>query len=141
MPTTPEDARDPPTAHKGPYGSVVFAVAPDGSCPAKEFWDALLQSAQTKFMALFMKITQDPNLHLRNREQFKQVKGDLWEFKCNSIQMRMFTFRHENRWYLVHGFKGKKENKLPPREVKRAFNAMKDAKRALRNRNRGVRIN
>ncbi|RME58333.1 hypothetical protein D6779_06630, partial [Candidatus Parcubacteria bacterium] len=66
-----------------------------------------------------------------NKEKFKKVRDGLWEFKCNSIQMRMFTFRHCQRWYLVHGFRGKKEDKLPESEVKRAIRAMKSAKCSL----------
>ncbi len=82
-------------------------------------------------MALFTQIASDQRLQLQNREKFKQVEGDLFEFKLNSEKMRLFAFRHRMTWYLVCGMSGKKENQLPPAEVERASILMNQAKAVL----------
>lgn len=83
-------------------------------------------------MSLFKYITSDPSLQLRNRTQFKVVEGDLFEFKRNDLQMRLFAFRDSKIWYLLCGLTGKKENELPPGEVRRALDLLKKAKEHLR---------
>lgn len=117
--------------HKGQYGCVEFARMPDGTVPAGEFWSQLSEGQKAKFLSLFARIASDPHLRLNNRQQFKQVEGDLYEFKRNDIQMRVFAFRHGSRWLLVWGFVGKKENKLPAGEVARALDRMQRARQAM----------
>ena len=81
-------------AHNGVHGRVAYARMPDGSYPAQEFFNSLGVQERAKFVSQFMAITADRNLQFRNRQQFRQVKDDLFEFKRNDIQMRLFTFRH-----------------------------------------------
>lgn len=122
------DSQPAHCAHLGRYGSVRFAQVQDGSYPAEEFWSELSTDEKAKFMSQFRAITDSPSLQLRNRRQFKQVDGDLFEFKRNDLQMRVFAFRHRERWYLLSGLIGKKEDDLPPGEVKRALALMSQAK-------------
>ena len=114
-------------AYTGQFGSVVFAEVQDGSRPAEVGWNGQSVGWQAKFMALFRAITGDPNLRLMNRQQFKQVEGRLFEFKRNDVKSRIFAFRRDRCWYLVHVFAGKKEDDLPEGEVKRATRCMEQA--------------
>lgn len=132
----PHDKAEPDCVFRGRYGEVRFARLPDGTCPSKDFFENLPESsrakAEAKFMSLFKYITSDPSLQLRNRTQFKVVEGDLFEFKRNDLQMRLFAFRDSKIWYLLCGLTGKKENELPPGEVRRALDLLKKAKEHLR---------
>ena len=84
-------------AHEGAYGTVGFARVADGTYPAEEFFNGLNEPQQAKFLALFRKITSDGSLQLRNRQQFKQVKGGLFAFKRIDLKMRLFAFRHRGQ--------------------------------------------
>lgn len=114
--------------HRGHFGEVWFGVLPDGSSPAWEFWKSLNGSQRAKFMALFCKITSEKKLQLFNRCQFRQVDGELFEFKRNDIKMRMFAWRSDKCWYLVQGLAGKKEDLLPKGEVLRAMKTLENIK-------------
>jgi len=127
----PDEKQPSRCAHAGSCGAVWFAQVGDGSFPAQEFWDDLTSKQQAKFLSLFATITNEPTLRLCNRQQFKQVDGDLFEFKRNDIQMRIFAFRAKNCWYLVSGLRGKKEDELPAGDVQRAKALMNEAKAVL----------
>lgn len=115
----------------GQYGQVRFARAADGSFMVKPVWDTESKQWQKAFMVRFVAITSEPTLRLVNTEHFKQVEGDLYEFKHNGQQSRIFTFRDGQCWYLVDTFTEKKEDDLPPGVVKRAREKMLEAKSAL----------
>jgi hypothetical protein len=127
----PHDKAEPDCVFRGRYGEVRFARLPDGTCPSKDFFEKLPRSSQAKFMSLFNSITSDSSLRLLNRTQFKVVEGNLFEFKRNDLQMRLFAFRDSKTWYLLCGLTGKKENELPPGEVRRALVLLEQAKRLL----------
>lgn len=127
----PGEKSTPRIAHQGRCGSIVFAQVRNGTYPSQEFWDLLGPSEQAKFMAQFRAITDNPQLQLRNRQQFKPVEGELFEFKRNDLQMRIFTFRRGNSWYLVSGLTGKKEDDLPEGDVARAKTLMQEAQERL----------
>ena len=119
-------------AYNGLYGLVAYAQVLDGTYPAEEFVDSFSDSCSAKFISQFIAITNNHNLQLLNKQQFKRVEGDLFEFKRIDIQMRLFTFRTGNCWYLVLGFAGKKENKLPQGIVRQALRLMDEAKKCLK---------
>lgn len=125
--------------HKGQHGDVRTARRADGSLmPAANFLFELDPERElTKFMTLFIKITSDPNLKLTNRQQFKQVEDDLYEFKRNDLSSRLFTFRHRNTWYLLSGFGNKKSDRLPQEVVQRALRLLKEAKQTIAQSDKG----
>lgn len=118
-------------AHPGHYGQVWFAQQEDGTYPAKEFWDGLTEKQRAGFSVLFQTITSNTRLQLFNHQFFNQIKDDLWEFKRNNFQMRIFCFRRGTIWYLVCGIGGKKEDQIKPGDVKRAIEMKESAQRKL----------
>lgn len=100
----------------------------------KSDWDSQSDKWRKAFLARFMAITQASTLMLVNREMFKQVDGELYEFKHIGQKSRIFAFRENNCWYLVDTFTEKKEDDLPPGVVKRAKNQMQEAKSVLAQR-------
>jgi hypothetical protein len=115
----------------GQCGHVCFGRQQDGVEPAWDFWQGIKVSQQASFLTLFRMIVNSTTLELKNRQKFKKVEGLLYEFKSNTHQMRIFCFRHEQCWYLTSGLAGKKEDDLPPGEVKRALAIMDDCRAEL----------
>lgn len=97
----------------------------------KAEWDAQSMQWRKAFMGRFMAITSEPTLRLTNVEMFKQVEGELYEFKHNGQKSRIFTFRDDRCWHLVDVYTEKKEDDLPPGVVKRARERMQEARAAL----------
>lgn len=116
----------------GTYGEVRAAAISDGNRPGSEFYYKLSTKDQASMQSLFLSICNDPRLQIPNRQRFKQVRGALWEFKRNgSKKVRIFAFRHENRWWLVSGVK-KKEDDLEESDIVRAIDEMAEAKQVHR---------
>lgn len=115
----------------GAYGSVKFGRTADGREPAWEFWQQMSVKQQAAFGTLFGMISNDSRLYITNRQKFKQIEGDLYAFKANTHQMRIFCFRHLNTWYVTSVFAEKKEDEIPPGEVQRAQKIMADCKAEL----------
>lgn len=86
---------------------------------------------QAAFNTLFGMISNDPRLYITNHQKFKQVEGELYAFKANTHQMRIFCFRHLKTWYVTSVFAEKKEDEIPPGEVQRAKKIMVDCKAEL----------
>jgi hypothetical protein len=86
---------------------------------------------QAAFLTLFRMIVSQNTLRLTNKQKFKQVEGDLFEFKSVPHQMRIFCFRDRDSWYLTSGFGEKKEDNLPAGVVKRAIEIMEDCQAEL----------
>jgi hypothetical protein len=55
---------------------------------------------------------------IKNREKFKKIEGQLFEFKSYQIRMPCF-FDPKNRIVITHGFMKKTDN-IPPKEIERA---------------------
>jgi len=111
----------------GTYGEVRAAAIQDGSRPASDFYWHLTEKEQASMQALFSSICNDRTLRIASRELFKLVRGSVWEFKrSGSKKVRIFTFRHLNRWWLLSGVK-KKENDLEEADIVRALNQMGEA--------------
>jgi hypothetical protein len=103
----------------GTVFGIEYAVGEDGVPPAKEFIDALDEGDQRKLAVLFKRMADHGSVP--NREQFKQVRGPLFEFKKH--QIRVFCFRSGSRWVLTNGYK-KKKDRLDPAEIERAERLM-----------------
>lgn len=95
-----------PVAERGDKRSVEYAVRTDETSPAKEFIDGLSLSDQAKLANLFRR-TADLG-EIVHREKFKQLRGEIWEFKAH--QIRVLCFRDGNAWVLTHGFIKKRDN-------------------------------
>jgi hypothetical protein len=91
---------------RGRWGAVVFATAADGTCPAAEFFEQLSASDQTKLITLFKRFADFGKII--NREKFKKIGDNLFEFK--SFQIRVFCFIERNELILTHGCIKKRDN-------------------------------
>lgn len=127
----PSDRPPPEVVVQGLHGSVIYARLPDGTSPSREFFNSLSIGERTKFLSIFSSLLNNATLRHNNRQQFRQVEGELFEFKRNDLQMRIFAFRAGKVWYLIRGLSGKKEDALPPGEVKRALRDLASAKQYL----------
>jgi hypothetical protein len=103
----------------GSWGLVAFACRRNKTLPAEEFYDGLPLSDQAKVMSLFRRMAEAGRII--NREKFKQVEGDIFEFK--SFRARISCYRDGNSWYLLHGF-DKKGDKWPEGQLIRARNLL-----------------
>jgi hypothetical protein len=115
---------DRPVAANGTALSVLYAVGSDGASPAKEFVELQEIKDQRKLAVLFQRMADVGEL--RNREKFKKVEGDIWEFK--SHQLRILCFRDGPNWILTNGFL-KKKDQIPPSELDRAQRIMSEDSR------------
>ncbi|MGA2033657.1 MAG: type II toxin-antitoxin system RelE/ParE family toxin [Thermoguttaceae bacterium] len=102
-------------AAAGAWGTVEYAVRSNGKRLAEEFIDGLPGSDQTKLAALFRRMA-DSGI-IRNREKFRKVAGDIYEFKSHQIRIGCFLIRRT--WFLTHGFI-KKKDKWEKSELERA---------------------
>jgi hypothetical protein len=104
---------------RGTSLTIEYAVRANGSMPARQFIEGLSKPDQRKLVALFQRMADRGNVP--NREQFKQVRGDIFEFKKH--QVRVFCFRKRERWLLTNGYR-KKKDPLDQNEVGRAEQIM-----------------
>src|SRR5579862_9364004 len=103
-------------AYAGTSFTIAFATCVDGSRPALDFYNGLDDTDKAKMNTLFRYLGDQGRI--ANREKFKKVEDELWEFKSHQIRMPcMFS---EDRTVIVsHGFI-KKGGKIPPQHIKRA---------------------
>jgi len=99
----------------GAWGSVRYAVDAKGSMPARDFIESLKDKERAKLSVLFERMADAGRIW--NREQFKKVEGDIFEFK--RFQIRVGCFQEGSTWFLTHGFR-KKRDKWQKRELERA---------------------
>ena len=113
------DADSPLVVH-GPMRIIEYAVCSNGIMPARKFIEKELnESERTMLLVLFKRMADHGTVP--NREQFKKVEGEIFEFKKH--QIRVFCFRTGDHWLLTNGYK-KKKDRLDPGEVKRAKRIM-----------------
>ena len=110
---------DNPIVVSGSFRTIEYAIAANGSMPAREFVENLSVAEKAKIAQLFRKMADLGKLP--NREQFKSVRGGICEFKKH--QIRVFCFRKGDRWLLTNGYK-KKRDRLDQGEVDRAERIM-----------------
>ncbi len=98
----------------------LYEVVVDDQHLLQEFIDELSESDQQKIAAL-LSYSAD-NGPPRNREKFKQLEKDLFEFK--SYQIRIFcAFRGKSMLVLTHGIK-KKKDKHDKKDMQRAHDIL-----------------
>lgn len=100
---------------RGRWGAVVFAALNDGTSPGEDFFSGLDVRDQTKLLALFRLFADTGKI--MNREKFKKISSDLFEFK--SFQIRMFCFIESGRVVITHGAI-KKRDDLNKSDIQRA---------------------
>lgn len=105
--------------YRGSLRTVVYAVGANGSMPAKDFIENLDESDRRKIAVLFHRMGEAGKVP--NRQQFKHVRGQIFEFKKH--QVRVFCFRKDDRWLLTNGYK-KKSDRLDQKEIARAERIM-----------------
>ncbi len=100
---------------RGRWGKVVFATGSDGVCLAEIFFAERSPSDQTKLATLFKRFSDFGQIN--NREKFKKIADDLFEFKSHQIRMPCFI---DGRSVVVTHGCIKKRDDLNPADVKRA---------------------
>src|SRR3990172_6625006 len=78
----------------GAARTIEYAVAANGAKPARDFIEGLDLKDQAKLLALLSRMADHGSVP--NREQFKKVRGKVFEFKKH--QIRLFFFQDGNRW-------------------------------------------
>ena len=73
------------------------------------------------FFRLFERIADTGSIH--NKEQFRQVRGSIYEFK-KKTGIRIMCFIRKRTIYLLHGFK-KERQKTPKKEIEKAEQLIK----------------
>lgn len=110
-----------PVLVRGRHRTIEYARCANGSLAAKAFIEGLDESDQRKLDTLFRRMAETGKIF--NREQFKHVAGEIYEFK--RFQVRVGCFQVGNRWLLTHGFI-KKTHKWPNSELKLAERIMQE---------------
>lgn len=100
----------------GPVYVIQAACEANGTYPAQAFIDDDLDDQKRRSLnVLFRKLVDAGRIN--NREHFKKVEGDIWEFKRG--QIRVGCFQDGRAWVLTHGFIKKSDN-WPPGQLERA---------------------
>jgi phage-related protein len=108
--------------YEGTRFIVEGAISANGECESKVFLDSLRDAERAKIFKIIKRLADFGVIH--NREQFKKVEGDFWEFK--EFQRRILMYYLPNRRIvLTHGFI-KKVDKIPKAEIDRAKAIMRE---------------
>lgn len=103
-------------AASGRWGRVVWATEASGHSSVRDFFYALADGDKAKVMALFLRMAEFGQIH--NREKFKRVADDLWEFKAH--QLRFFgDFRAGGMFVVAHAVR-KKQDDLRRQDLEKA---------------------
>jgi hypothetical protein len=106
---------------RGNQRTIEYAICANGSMPAKEFIEVLDERELRQMDTLFRRMADTGKIF--NKEQFKQVKDKIYEFK--RYQTRVGCFQIGTRWVLTHGFI-KKADRWRNSEVERAERIMEE---------------
>ena len=112
---------DRPIVVRGCLRAIEYAVCANGSMPAREFIEGMVESERQRLGVLFRRMADTGEIH--NPQQFKKIKDKIYEFK--RYQTRLGCFQVGDRWRLTHGFI-KKTDKWPKREIERATRIRKE---------------
>ncbi len=104
---------------RGGARTIEYAVAANGSSPAEAFVEGLSPGDHAKLLALLKRMADHGTIP--NREQFKKIRGKIFEFKKH--QIRVFCFQEGNRWLLTNGYL-KQKDRLHRGEIDRAERIM-----------------
>lgn len=84
--------------------------------PALDFFESLKSSDKAKILSLFQRFGDAGRIS--NKEKFKKVAGEIWEFK--SFQLRFLgSFRPGGVFVLASGLR-KKKDRHKPKDLRRA---------------------
>jgi len=108
--------------YRGPCAIVAYARQSNGNRPAKGYIENLQPSDQAALAKSFKKLTDTGKIW--NTERFRKLHGRIWEFKIHP-KIRVLCFRLEKTWLLTHGY-NKETGDIPPRQIKRAEEIMKE---------------
>jgi phage-related protein len=97
------------------------ATAANAAEPAVQFLDSLSAAERTRMVRLFEKIAAG---HRLSKEDFRQVRGKIYEFKDH--RRRMMCFSGKGGWFVTHGFEKKTSDSTPEREIERAERIMQE---------------
>ena len=100
---------------------VFAATAPNGAEPAVEFLDSLSQGERLRLLRLFEKLAAGNRLR---REDFRQIRGKIYEFK--DYQRRMLCFSNPDGWHIANGFIKRTSAMTPEREIEKAERVLRD---------------
>jgi hypothetical protein len=114
-----KEADTPEVVVRGAMRTIEYAVCANGSSPARDFVENLEPPDQRKLVVLLRRMAEHGNVP--NEQQFKHVKGKLFEFKKH--QIRVFCFRDGDSWILTNGYK-KKEDRLRRAKIRQAERIM-----------------
>jgi hypothetical protein len=103
-------------AYAGRVFRIEFAKLNDGSIPALDFLSGQKPQHRARLFVLFTKMGDTGRIH--NREHFRKLDGEFWEFKNFQIRMPCY-FRPDRRVVVTHGFIKKKDS-TDPSELRRA---------------------
>lgn len=103
-------------AYVGQRFTIGYAKLKDGSVPAREFLAQQDPRWQARVLSLFQRLG-DTGV-IQNREHFKKVDNEFWEFKAFQVRMICY-FLPGRRVVVTHGFV-KKRDVFDKKELKRA---------------------
>lgn len=101
---------------------VEHAVRASGKSESKSFIESLEEAKRAKIEALIERYADRGKIW--NKEQFKKLDGEIWEFKAFQIRVLMFNCER-GRIALTHGFI-KKKGRTPPSQIKKANDIMQE---------------
>lgn len=113
-------ATKPIVFYRGKVYVVECAIRLNGSCEGKAFLDALDNKSKAKIVRTIKRLADFG--HIRSREQYKKVEGDVWEFKEFQTRIPMYHCA-PGCIALTHGF-FKKTEKMPKSQLRRAEQIM-----------------
>ena len=102
---------------RGPHFTVECAIRKNGRCESKNFLDSLNRPERAKIIKIIKRLADYGVVH--NREQYKKVEGNIWEFK--EYQTRILMYHCARGCIaLTNGF-FKKGKRIPSEQIKRAI--------------------
>lgn len=108
--------------YKGRRIRIIFAATPNGSMPAKEYFNARIPAEWSRLDRILQRLGDFGKV--KNTEQFRSVGDGLYEVKA--ARRRLVGYFVPDHFALTHGFDkrggGKSANKFPPKERKRSLN-------------------
>jgi hypothetical protein len=122
---------EPRVAASGAWGTVEFAVRPNGKSPAEAFLDESPIPDRAIFVDLFQQMADFGHTH--NPSRFSPERRRVYGFKAKGKSnklIRLACFQISNRWILTHGFfkRGAQRGKgpWPPEELDKADRIMSE---------------
>lgn len=111
--------------YKGKCLTVVFAQKQNGTCPAKDFLDAVGPPDWGKLDRIIKRLADTGKIY--NTQQFRKIETLIYEVKGGS--KRLAGYFKAGYFVLTHGFEkrgGGKSDKFPSSEKQKAYNIKKE---------------